>query len=150
MAVSDEFVQYVVEQLSSWGEVSVRRMFGGAGLYRGGTMITAEHKSQPQPQTRALFPEDRVGPAVDEAAIVRLRRSELSVPRPRQWGACRLALPLWKQLPLDQFWAKRLPPGRPRGLPSDRPEGGGLCREDSRPRRPFLSPSRRFQSAKSG
>ena len=39
MGVSDEFVDYVVEQLSGWGEVSVRRMFGGAGLYRGGTMF---------------------------------------------------------------------------------------------------------------
>ena len=39
MAVSDEFVAYVVEQLSGWGEVSVRRMFGGAGLYREGTMF---------------------------------------------------------------------------------------------------------------
>jgi DNA transformation protein len=39
MGVSDEFVDYVVEQLSGWGEVSVRRMFGGAGLYHGGTMF---------------------------------------------------------------------------------------------------------------
>jgi DNA transformation protein and related proteins len=39
MAVSDEFVDYVVEQLSRWGEVSVRRMFGGAGLYREGAMF---------------------------------------------------------------------------------------------------------------
>jgi DNA transformation protein len=39
MAVSDEFVEYVIEQLSGWGEVSVRRMFGGAGLYRGGIMF---------------------------------------------------------------------------------------------------------------
>ncbi len=39
MAVSDEFVEYVVEQLSSWAEVSVRRMFGGAGLYREGAMF---------------------------------------------------------------------------------------------------------------
>jgi len=39
MAASDEFVDYVVEQLSRWGEVSVRRMFGGAGLYREGTMF---------------------------------------------------------------------------------------------------------------
>jgi len=33
MAVSDEFVDFVVDQLSGWGEVSVRKMFGGAGLY---------------------------------------------------------------------------------------------------------------------
>jgi DNA transformation protein len=39
MAVSDEFVEYVIEQLSGWGEVSVRRMFGGAGLYRRGIMF---------------------------------------------------------------------------------------------------------------
>ena len=39
MAISDEFVEYILEQLSSWGEVSVRRMFGGAGLYRSGTMF---------------------------------------------------------------------------------------------------------------
>ncbi len=39
MGVSEEFVDYVVEQLSGWGEVSVRRMFGGAGLYREGTMF---------------------------------------------------------------------------------------------------------------
>ncbi len=39
MPVSDEFADYVVEQLSSWGDVSVRRMFGGAGLYRDGTIF---------------------------------------------------------------------------------------------------------------
>ncbi len=39
MAVSDEFAEYVVEQLGAWGEVSVRRMFGGAGLYRGTVMF---------------------------------------------------------------------------------------------------------------
>ncbi len=67
---------------------------------------------QPQPQTMALFPEDRVGPGGDEVPIVRLRLNELSVHRPRQWGACWLALHLWKQLQLDQFWAKRLKPSR--------------------------------------
>ena len=39
MAVSDEFVEYILAQLSNWGEVSVRPMFGGAGLYRGGIMF---------------------------------------------------------------------------------------------------------------
>ena len=66
----------------------------------------------PQPQTVALFPEDRIAAAVDEASIVRLRLEQLSVHRPRQWGACWLALQLWKQLRLDQFWAGRLPPSR--------------------------------------
>ncbi len=39
MSVSDEFLVYVLDQLSAWGNVSARRMFGGAGLYRGGTMF---------------------------------------------------------------------------------------------------------------
>ncbi|MCX5645333.1 MAG: IS1634 family transposase [Phycisphaerae bacterium] len=67
---------------------------------------------QPEPQTVALFPEDRAGTVVDEASIVRLRLSELSVPRPRQWGACWLALQLWKELRLDPFWTPRLPSSR--------------------------------------
>jgi len=39
MALSDDFLNYVLDQFSSWGEVSVRRMFGGAGLYRDGQMF---------------------------------------------------------------------------------------------------------------
>ena len=39
MAVSDEFIDYVIDQLSDWGGVSARKMFGGAGLYRDGTMF---------------------------------------------------------------------------------------------------------------
>jgi DNA transformation protein len=39
MAVSDEFLDYVVDQLEVWGEVSARKMFGGAGLYCDGFMF---------------------------------------------------------------------------------------------------------------
>jgi DNA transformation protein len=39
MAVSDEFVDYVLDQFSGWGEVSARKMFGGAGLYCDGVMF---------------------------------------------------------------------------------------------------------------
>ena len=34
MAISDEFIEYVLDQFSKWSGVSVRKMFGGAGLYR--------------------------------------------------------------------------------------------------------------------
>src|SRR5271163_2468935 len=34
--------------------------------------------------------------------------SLLQLRRPRQWGACWLALMLWRELQLDQFWSKRL------------------------------------------
>jgi len=68
-------------------------------------------EGQARPRTVALFPEDRVGPA-DDAGIVRIRLSQLSLHRPRQWGACWLAGQLWEQLHLDRFWAERLPPSR--------------------------------------
>ena len=39
MAVSAEFLNFVLDQLSPWGGVTARRMFGGAGLYRQGKMF---------------------------------------------------------------------------------------------------------------
>jgi len=39
MAVSDEFLDYVIDQLAGWGRVSARKMFGGAGLYCDGAMF---------------------------------------------------------------------------------------------------------------
>lgn len=39
MAVSDDFLDYVIDQLAGWGEVSARKMFGGAGLYCDGVMF---------------------------------------------------------------------------------------------------------------
>jgi transposase len=68
-------------------------------------------EGQARPRTVALFPEERIG-AVDDADIVRIRLSQLSLHRPRQWGGCWLASQLWEQLGLDGFWAERLPPSR--------------------------------------
>ena len=39
MPVSDEFIDYVIDQLAAWADVSVRKMFGGAGLYCDGVMF---------------------------------------------------------------------------------------------------------------
>jgi DNA transformation protein len=57
MALSAEFVAYVTDQLAPLGEVSVRRMFGGAGLYCRGVMfalitedtlyLKADHTNRP-------------------------------------------------------------------------------------------------------
>lgn len=76
------------------------------------TSIAVFQDGTPHPQTVALFPDDRTDVQTDEAAIVRLRVSALSLHRPRQWGACWLALQLWQSLGLDRFWAARLPPNR--------------------------------------
>ena len=62
--------------------------------------------------TMALFPEDRLVPS-EIASAVQIRLSQFEVCRPRQWGACWLALWLWKLLKLDEFWnpAEKEPSG---------------------------------------
>ena len=65
-----------------------------------------------RPQMLSLFPEDRCEGFVDDAAIVRLKLKQLRLCRPRQWGACWLALELWRELGLDQFWRERLAESR--------------------------------------
>src|SRR5256885_9949841 len=64
------------------------------------------------PRTLALFPEDRCEGLLPDESIVRLRLSALRLCRPRQWGACWLALTLWRELQLDEFWLQRLPASR--------------------------------------
>src|SRR4029077_19262973 len=63
-------------------------------------------------RTLEVFPEDRCEGLIGDASIVRLKLSQLRLERPRQWGACWLALQLWQSLELDEFWGERLPPTR--------------------------------------
>ncbi len=65
-----------------------------------------------RPRTLSLFPEDRCEGVLPDASIVRLKLSQLRLSRPRQWGACWLALKLWEELRLDRFWVERLPASR--------------------------------------
>jgi hypothetical protein len=70
--------------------------------------IEALEDGAARPRTLSLFPEDRVEGLLTDASVVGVRLSELRLRRPRQWGACWLALMLWRELQLDQFWSKRL------------------------------------------
>ena len=63
------------------------------------------------PATLALFPEDSMIPA-EVTQGIQIRLNAFEVERPRQWGACWLALWLWELLELDTFWSRRLPPSR--------------------------------------
>jgi hypothetical protein len=40
--------------------------------------------------------------------VVHVRPTGTRLHRPRQWGACWLACPLWDELRLDEFWSRRL------------------------------------------
>jgi transposase len=59
----------------------------------------------------SLFPEDRIPPP-DISNPVQIKLNEMTLCHPRQWGACWLALELWNQLKLDEFWRERLPASR--------------------------------------
>lgn len=60
----------------------------------------------------ALFPEDRDPPRNLNCSIVQVCLDKLKLIKPRQWGACWLALEIWQQLQLDHFWEDRLPSSR--------------------------------------
>lgn len=66
------------------------------------------------PTQVALFPEDHAPVECDDddLPVVRIRLSEMSLRRARQWGACWLGCELWRQLGLDAFWSEHLPPSR--------------------------------------
>ena len=61
-------------------------------------------EDQGQELPLALFPDDRPIPP-DELNALSLRMDRLTIRRPRCFGNCWLGLQLWRELPLDQFWA---------------------------------------------
>jgi hypothetical protein len=110
-----------------WSVVESKRVSGGRVVQRHVLYLGEVNSSQElawrksievledgadRPRTLALFPEDRCEGVLADASIVRLKLSQLRVSRPRQWGACWLALKLWEELGLDGFWAERLPASR--------------------------------------
>ncbi len=110
-----------------WSVVENRRVTGGRVVQRHVLYLGEINSSQElawrrsieviedgasAPRTYALFPEDRCDGLLSDESIVRLRLTAMRLRRPRQWGACWLALTLWQTLDLDVFWAERLPPSR--------------------------------------
>jgi transposase len=47
-----------------------------------------------------------------EAAGIAVHLKQFRIERPRQWGACWVALTVWNVLKLSEFWSRRLPPSR--------------------------------------
>ncbi len=109
-----------------WSIVETRRVTGGGVVQRRVLYLGEINDSQreawrktievledgtPEPRPIALFPADR-RPAVPDDAVVQVRLRDLTIRRPRQWGACWLACHLWTELGLDAFWAEQLEPSR--------------------------------------
>jgi len=111
-----------------WSLVENKRVSGGGRVVQRHVLYLGEINSSQQsawrksievledgaarPRPLALFPEDRCEGQLADDSIVRLRLSQLELRRPRQWGACWLALTLWQELQLDRFWGERLKPSR--------------------------------------
>jgi len=47
-----------------------------------------------------------------EAAAMAVHLKQFRIERPRQWGACWVALSIWNLLKLSEFWSSRLSPSR--------------------------------------
>ena len=71
------------------------------------TIEVQEHGARRQV---ALFPAGSM--PCDDVDAIGVQLSQLRLERPRQWGACWLAMNLWQQLELDSFWRSRLRPSR--------------------------------------
>lgn len=71
---------------------------------------TIEVCDEGQRRQIALFPAGSM--PCDDVDAVGVCLSQLRLQRPRQWGACWLALQLWQELELDSFWRPRLRPSR--------------------------------------
>jgi DNA transformation protein len=39
MAVSEEYLKFVLDQLSDFGDIDIKRMFGGVGIFKDGLMF---------------------------------------------------------------------------------------------------------------
>ena len=63
------------------------------------------------PRRISLFPEDRMMQSTDHD-VIHVHVNQMRLNRPRQWGACWMALLLWDKLQFDRYWAGKLPPSR--------------------------------------
>jgi len=64
-----------------------------------------------KPRKISLFPEDRKVQSNDHE-VIHVQVNRMRLVRPRQWGACWMALLLWDQMQLDRYWREKLPPSR--------------------------------------
>ena len=64
-----------------------------------------------RPRSIALFPDDRSVHS-ENHDVVHIHLNRMRLERPRQWGACWLALLLWDQLKMDRYWSGKLPSSR--------------------------------------
>lgn len=108
-----------------WSLVENRRCAGGRMVQRHvlylGKLTAAQELSwektaqqfdgaPPPPALPGLATERELLAA--EVAAITVPLNQFRIERPRQWGACWVALTIWNVLQLSEFWQTRLPPSR--------------------------------------
>ena len=108
-----------------WSLVENRRCAGGRVVQRHvlylGKLTAAQELSWQK--TAEQFGQAKSGPLLPglvterdlrrpEAAAIAVHLNQFRIERPRQWGACWVALTAWNLLKLSEFWSRRLPPSR--------------------------------------
>lgn len=96
----------VQRQLLHLGELNDSQR---AGWVRTIETLASEHEPARQ---LALFADNQEQLPELGCEAVRVRVDRMRLRRPRQFGACWLALELWRMLGLDEFFAERLAPSR--------------------------------------
>lgn len=102
-----------------WSIVENRRLADGRVAQRQVLYLGEINASQREAWRKTIEVQDEAGrrqvalfPAgsmpCDDVDAIGVRLSELQLLRPRQWGACWLAMQLWRGLDLDAFWCPRL------------------------------------------
>jgi len=109
-----------------WSLVENRRCAGGRVVQRHvlylGKLTPAQELSWEKTAAQ-LEDKPRLGEALpglaserelqrQEAAAIAVHLKQFRIERPRQWGACWVALTVWNLLKLSEFWSSRLPPSR--------------------------------------
>jgi len=109
-----------------WSLVENRRCAGGRVVQRHvlylGKLTPAQEMSWEKTAAQ-LEDKPRLGEALpglagerelqrQEAAAIAVHLKQFRIERPRQWGACWVALTVWNLLKLSEFWSSRLPPSR--------------------------------------
>lgn len=109
-----------------WSLVENRRCAGGRVVQRHvlylGALTEAQELSwqktaqgfDPPPARAQEFPEliSEKQLQAQEAVAIAVRVDQFRIERPRQWGACWVAITLWHLLKLSEFWSQRLEPSR--------------------------------------
>ena len=108
-----------------WSLVENRRCAGGRVvqrhvLYLGRLTPAQELSWQKTAEQFGTASSDRSLPGLaterelrrKEAAAIAVHLKQFRIERPRQWGACWVALFAWNILKLSEFWSSRLPPSR--------------------------------------